>query len=90
MLFAALGSASAMLFVALSSSSLIWMTVSLLAILANLGFGASVVAMNAYLPSLAREDKDVVESLQKLRESNISDFTVTETSDSQDQDQNLV
>ena len=79
-----------MLFVALSSSSLIWMTVSLLAILANVGFGASVVAMNAYLPSLAREDKDVVESLQKLRESNISDFTVTETSDSQDQDQNLV
>ena len=46
--------------------------------------------MNAYLPSLAREDKDVVESLQKLRESNISDFTVTETSGSQDQDQNLV
>ncbi|EJC99549.1 autophagy-type protein 22 [Fomitiporia mediterranea MF3/22] len=69
LLFAALGSISAMLFLALPSSSPVWALAALFAILANVGFGASVVAMNAYLPTLAREDKEVVAALETLRTS---------------------
>lgn len=68
-MFAALGSISAMLFLALPSSSPVWILVALLAIFANVGFGASVVAMNAYLPILAREDKEVVAALEDLSSS---------------------
>lgn len=35
--------------------------------LANVGFGASIVAMNAYLPELAREDPQMVKLRQELR-----------------------
>jgi UMF1 family MFS transporter len=51
--FAALGSFSAICFFLLPSSSPIWPLSSLLAILANIGFGASIVVLNAYLPRLA-------------------------------------
>ncbi|KAL5480554.1 ATG22_3 [Sanghuangporus weigelae] len=68
-LFAALGSISAMLFLSLPSSSSMWPLAALFAIIANVGFGASVVAMNAYLPTLAREDKEVVSAFQELHSS---------------------
>lgn len=66
-MFAAIGSVSAVLFLALPSSSPIWPLAAVLAIAANVGFGASVVAMNAYLPGLAREAKDVVMALQEYQ-----------------------
>lgn len=49
-----------MLFLLLSSSSPLWMLVAVLAICANVGFGTSVVAMNAYLPSLASASPEVM------------------------------
>ncbi|KZV71513.1 MFS general substrate transporter [Peniophora sp. CONT] len=57
--FAALGSLSALCFFFLSSTSVLWWLVAPLAILANVGFGASFVALNAYLPQLARSAPDV-------------------------------
>ena len=64
--FACLGSVSAALFLPLPSSSPIWPVVGLLACAANVGFGASVVAMNSYLPSLARESKEVRQAWKTL------------------------
>ncbi|KIO32368.1 hypothetical protein M407DRAFT_108487 [Tulasnella calospora MUT 4182] len=58
--FAALGSFSATLFLPLSSTSPLWAASALLAIFANVSFGASIVALNAYLPSLARSAPEVV------------------------------
>lgn len=49
-----------MLFLLLPSYSPIWPASALLGICANVGFGASVVAMNAYLPTLARASEEVV------------------------------
>ena len=51
-----------MLFLLLPSSSPIWPASALLGICANVGFGASIVAMNAYLPTLARASEDVVKT----------------------------
>ena len=51
--FAALGSLSSICFFLLPSSSPIWPISSHFAILANIGFGASIVVLNAYLPRLA-------------------------------------
>lgn len=59
--FAAIGAFSAILFLPLSSASPLWPVSALLAVCANVGFGASVVAMNAYLPSLARDSPEVVQ-----------------------------
>jgi len=67
--FAVLGAAAATLFLALPSSSPVWYISALLAILANVGFGASVVAMNAYLPSLAKDSPEVVAILQEIQDS---------------------
>ncbi|PFH48528.1 hypothetical protein AMATHDRAFT_5727 [Amanita thiersii Skay4041] len=64
--FAILGSISATIFLILSSTSPVWYLSALLAICANVGFGASTVAMNAYLPSLARESPEVVEVREKI------------------------
>ncbi|KAH9840162.1 autophagy-type protein 22 [Rhodofomes roseus] len=69
--FAALGSFAAILFLAVPSSTQIWPSVGLLAICANVGFGASIVALNAYIPSLARSTRAVVTAqaeLVRLRE----------------------
>jgi len=55
-----------MLFLFLSSSSPLWILSALFAVCANVGFGASVVAMNAYLPALARESPEVVEAQREL------------------------
>ncbi|KAG6878763.1 hypothetical protein C0993_008062 [Termitomyces sp. T159_Od127] len=57
--FALLGATPATTFLILPSTSSAWFLVAPLAILANVGFGASVVAMNAYLPALARESPEV-------------------------------
>lgn len=57
--FAALGSISAMLFLILPSDSRIWYICACFALVANVSFGASVVAMNSYLPSLAKESPEV-------------------------------
>ncbi|KAG2071202.1 autophagy-type protein 22 [Suillus decipiens] len=64
--FAAIGASSASLFLPLSSTSPLWMVSALFAILANVGFGASVVAMNAYLPSLAKDFLEVVQAYPEL------------------------
>jgi UMF1 family MFS transporter len=58
--FAFTGASAAILFLLLPSTSPIWPISALLAMLANVGFGASVVAMNAYLPILARESEEVI------------------------------
>jgi len=59
--FASMGAAAATLFLMLPSSSILWPLSGLLAMMANVGFGASIVAMNAYLPFLARESVDVIQ-----------------------------
>ncbi|KAF8510122.1 autophagy-type protein 22 [Hysterangium stoloniferum] len=65
--FAYLGSTCAILFFVISSSSPVWPVVGLLACGANVGFGASLVAMNSYLPSLARESKEVRKAWDALQ-----------------------
>ena len=60
--FAAIGAFSAILFLPLSSASPLWPVSALLAIFANVGFGASVVAMNAYLLSLAKDSPEVAQA----------------------------
>lgn len=54
------------MFLLLPSSSPIWPVSAVLGICANVGFGASVVAMNAYLPTLARASEEVVSRFAKL------------------------
>ncbi|KAI0314009.1 autophagy-related protein 22-like protein, partial [Amylostereum chailletii] len=65
--FAVLGFTSAILFFFLSSSSPLWPLAGPLAMCANVGFGASVVAMNAYLPQLARMAPEVVAAHEELK-----------------------
>ena len=60
---------AATFFLFLPSSSPVWYLSALLAILANVGFGASVVAMNAYIPALAQESPEVVRILDNLQTS---------------------
>ena len=55
-----------MVFFALPSSSPIWYISSLLAIISNVCFGASIVALNAYLPSLARNSEEVTAAAAAL------------------------
>lgn len=69
--FAILGSTATILFIALPSSSPVWLLCALLAITAIVAFGASIVAMNAYLPSLARTALEVREKaaiVERIRE----------------------
>lgn len=61
------GALAATFFLPLSSSSPLWFLSALLAVIANVGFGTSVVAMNAYLPSLARESPEVLKVYANLR-----------------------
>ena len=67
-MFAFTGATAATLFLALPSSSNLWLLSALLAMLANVGFGASVVAMNAYLPALAQSSPEVLLLLDRLEE----------------------
>lgn len=71
--FAFLGAAAATLFLLLTSNSSIWLFSALLAVLANIGFGASVVAMNAYLPSLAYISPNVTRLREELENAPDSD-----------------
>lgn len=48
---------------------------------ANVGFGASVVAMNSYLPSLARESPEVIEAQKELETSESPDVPSTTSVD---------
>ncbi|KAG6902708.1 hypothetical protein C0995_012848 [Termitomyces sp. Mi166 len=66
--FALLGSIAATIFLILPSTSPVWILVAPLAIFANVGFGASVVAMNAYLPTLARESPEVCQILAEIED----------------------
>ncbi|KZP23908.1 MFS general substrate transporter [Athelia psychrophila] len=68
LMFAFTGAAAATLFLILPSSSNLWLLSALLALFANVGFGASIVAMNAYLPSLAQCSPEVLLLLEKLQE----------------------
>ncbi|KAH8983055.1 MFS general substrate transporter [Lactarius hatsudake] len=51
--FAALGCISSLCFFLLPSSSPVWPLAGLLSVLANIGFSASIVVLNSYLPRLA-------------------------------------
>lgn len=62
------GAIATILFLILPSTSPVWLLCVPLAILANIGFGASIVAMNAYLPMLARESEDVVRSKNQIQD----------------------
>ncbi|KIY49606.1 MFS general substrate transporter [Fistulina hepatica ATCC 64428] len=64
--FAILGSFSALLFFFVPSTSSAWLLCAVLAMTSNVGFGASVVAMNSYLPILARAAPEVEEVVFKL------------------------
>ncbi|THV02063.1 MFS general substrate transporter [Dendrothele bispora CBS 962.96] len=64
--FAFSGALAATLFLLLPSNSVIWWISAFLAAVANVGFGTSVVAMNSYLPGLAREEPSVVKAREEL------------------------
>lgn len=66
--FGLVGALSATTFLVLQSSSPVWFLVALLTCVANVGFGASVVAMNSYLPSLAKDSPEVIEIMHELQE----------------------
>ncbi|KAI0685262.1 autophagy-related protein 22-like protein [Cytidiella melzeri] len=70
--FAFFGATAATLFLLLPSSSPLWPASALLGICANVGFGASIVAMNAYLPNLARHSEEVVKRRAELHEAFLS------------------
>ena len=55
-----------MVFFILPSSSPIWPASSLLAIISNVCFGASIVALNSYLPALARNSEEVAKAAAAL------------------------
>ena len=77
-----MGAFAAVLFLLLSSSSPLWFLCAVFAVCANVGFGASVVAMNAYLPSLARESPEVIEAQNELDKTSASpDVPVTSSID---------
>ena len=65
--FAHLGTFAAILF--LPSSSPLWLLSALFAVCANVSFGASVVAMNTYLPSLMRDSSKVIGAQKELDKS---------------------
>ncbi|KAF5376431.1 hypothetical protein D9615_008652 [Tricholomella constricta] len=66
LVFALLGATAATVFLVLPSTSPVWFLAAPLAVCANVGFGASAVAMNAYLPSLAKESPEVQQILAEI------------------------
>ncbi|KAF8906966.1 autophagy-related protein 22-like protein [Gymnopilus junonius] len=84
--FAAAGSLAATLFLVLPSTSIFWYLSALLAILANVGFGASVVAMNSYIPSLAKEAPEVIQVLNRIEEAGLGEQTTPGTVEDSDPD----
>ncbi|KZT30210.1 MFS general substrate transporter [Neolentinus lepideus HHB14362 ss-1] len=81
--FAFSGSIAGTLFLILPSTSPIWWASALLSIIANVGFGASIVAMNAYLPTLAKGEPEVVESFAKMQEHFSFTAVATDATDSE-------
>jgi UMF1 family MFS transporter len=73
-----------MAFFVLPSSSPVWQISSLLAIISNVCFGASIVALNAYLPSLARNSEEVTKAAATLTDTPQSTGVSEETEDSED------
>ncbi|KAM0750426.1 MFS general substrate transporter [Meredithblackwellia eburnea MCA 4105] len=67
-LFASLGSCFTMSFLLLPPSSPIWPVAALLALVANVSFGASIVCLNSYLPELGRSESGTVSKLGHLEE----------------------
>ncbi|KPV74878.1 uncharacterized protein RHOBADRAFT_53809 [Rhodotorula graminis WP1] len=59
-LFALVGSLACIFFLAVPSGSSLWPTAALLALIANVSFGASIVCLNSYLPDLGRLDPAVL------------------------------
>jgi len=53
--FTLLGSISCLVFLTIQSRTLFWSVSALLTILGNVAFGASIVCLNAYLPTLAKK-----------------------------------
>ena len=72
-----------MMFFILPSSSPVWQISSLLAIISNVCFGASIVALNAYLPSLARNSEEVTEAAAALADASRSTELSDEAEDSE-------
>ncbi|KAG6829680.1 hypothetical protein H0H92_003798 [Tricholoma furcatifolium] len=66
--FALLGAVAATVFLILPSTSPVWILAAPLAMCANVGFGASIVAMNAYLPTLAKESPEVCHILMEIED----------------------
>ncbi|KAJ7186951.1 autophagy-type protein 22, partial [Mycena filopes] len=66
--FGLVGALAATMFLLLPSTSPVWFLSALLASIANVGFGASVVAMNSYLPALAKDAPEVVETREELED----------------------
>lgn len=81
--FAFAGAMSAMVFFVLPSSSPIWHVSSLFAIISNVCFGASFVALNAYLPLLARNSEEVIKAAAALADTPRSAVFSEETEDSE-------
>ncbi|KAM0791541.1 hypothetical protein ACM66B_005989 [Microbotryomycetes sp. NB124-2] len=59
--FAFAGSLAIMAFVVVSPQSSLWGLCVVIAVVANVSFGASIVCLNSYLPALGRSDPAVVE-----------------------------
>ena len=77
--FAAFGTISTIFFLILLSGSSKWVTSALLPVLANLSFGASLVAMNSYLPSLAKNPHKIekpIESSSQTYRNNMVKVTI--------------
>lgn len=83
--FAFIGAFSAILFLFLPSSSPLWFLCALFAVMANVGFGASIVAMNAYLPSLANASPEVVQARIQLGDLDTSSETILESAEVDDE-----
>ncbi|TCD66054.1 Autophagy- protein 22 [Steccherinum ochraceum] len=84
------GAIATLLFLILPSTSPFWLLCVPLAVLANIGFGASIVAMNAYLPTLAQESEEVVlakSELDKHAESQPARSAVQDTDRTSDADE---
>ncbi|KAF8656145.1 hypothetical protein AX16_002747 [Volvariella volvacea WC 439] len=72
--FGTMGFSAAILFLVLPSTSPVWFLSALFAITANVGFGASFVAMNAFLPSLAKDAPEVKAITSEIRDAREAEF----------------
>jgi len=86
LLFATIGSLAATCFLILPSSSMFWALSSILAITANVTFGASTVALNAYIPFLARTTRPVMSIMERLQSARTSSSSRETTVSSHDED----